>query len=384
MPKQPGYEYFLRTHPIFENDPLVVRIRAIYSETHDGVRAKDGQVRHILWRLMHERLRFPTVERAVAEWRQPIPPVEPTKNGLRHDWRKARATWLYSGYGTPKGDRTLWLASQRMLHWSPEKIDRYLSGPEVKTHSTHVLINLNLGTRPAMAERPFWALKSERTERRVIETLEQIIAADKAPIVFCFSQEWFVTEAKRDFPKMLETLKHTLDLVKDHCQIAIPCRELGDLWGHKDLDKRNLIFKTMRKVAPNVPLACHERPLCEITAMDFRGVDGDVISLCQTGFKTPTGGRNRPQDRVTSPSGKDSYDGAAGFVRANGRRMRERTEGGQMERHTNALGEASIPLVFRGQMWKPTRSLPNAQRRALRILRYSGATIDLSAGVAIA
>jgi hypothetical protein len=383
----PGYRYFLRTHPIIESDPLVERIRREYTETHNGERAKDGQVRHILWRLLHERHRFETVNDAVAEWHATQTATDAglvaPLNGLRHDWRKARATWLYSGYGTAKGDRSYWLASQRMLHWSPEKIDRYLKRPEVADHSSHVLINLNLGTRPAMAERPFWALKNSRSERRVIETLEQIIAADRAPICFLFSQEWFILEAKRDVQKMLSTVRHTIELVKDHCHIAIPCRELGDLWGHKDLDLRNSIFKTMRQSAPKLPLACHERPLCEVTAMDFRSVDGDVISLCQTGFKTPTGGRNRVQDRVTSPNGEHHYDGAAGFVRANGRRMRDRQLGGHMERHTNALGEASIPLVYRGQMWKPTRSLSNAKRRALRILRFSGASFDLSAGASI-
>lgn len=375
-----GYAYFLRTHPVVESDPLVQEIRAIYSATHDGLRAKDGTVRHVLWRLLHERRRFPSLRVAVEEWQRPTSSVS-AKNGLRHDWRKSRATWLYSGYGTSKGDRGFWLASQRMMHWPSEKIDAYLNRPEVKDHSTSVIVCCNTGLRPHMAERPFMA---RRNEQRVLDVLQQIIAADKAPICWLMSQEFFLQELKRDHKKLLSHLQSTIELVADYCHFAVPFRELGEIYGGGEgLERRNEMFLAMRKAAPHLPLACHERPLCEITAMDFRDVEGDVISLCQTGFKTPTGGRNRPQDRVTSPDKKHTYDGSAGFVRANGRRMRDRQLGGQMERHTNALGEASIPLVFRGQPWMPTRSLSNAQRRARRILQCSGASFDLSAGATL-
>ena len=155
-------------------------------------------------------------------------------------------------------------------------------------------------------------------------------------------------------------------------------RELGDLFSGQHMAERNAIMKALRAGGPSLPIACHERPMVEVPVADFRNVGGDVISGLQCGFKTPTGGHNRKRDEVTSPDGKHTYDGACGFVAASKKRM-DGYVGTQMERHTNAIFEHSIPLVYAGQAWKPHRDLEEAQTRGAMILKH-GAAFDLSAG----
>jgi hypothetical protein len=302
---------------------------------------------------------------------EPAPPP-PKGNGLRHDWRKARGTWLYPG------DKEYWLASHRLLTWNEAKLDAYLALPEIVTHSDHVCVALNLGSRAAIGERPFDALKNEKYVRAVFQ---RIIDADKAPVAWIFSQEYYIQELKKDFTKLLECVEKTTALIADLCTFAVPTHELGELFSGRFMKERNQLFRAMRKAAPNLPLAEHERPLVEIPVADFHGVGGDVISLLQTGFSTPTGGRNRPQDIVTSPNKEHSYDGACGFIAANKRRM-DRYVGTQIERHTNAVGEHSIPLVYATQPWKPPRTLAEAKIRG-RMLLHNGAAFDLSAGAII-
>ena len=302
---------------------------------------------------------------------EPAPPP-PKGNGLRHDWRTARGTWLYPG------DRTYWLASHRMMTWNEAKLDAYLALPEIATHSDHVVICCNTGSRAAIGERPFDALKNEQFVRAVFQ---RVIDADKAPVAFLFSHEFYTQELKKDIPKLLEHVENTMSLVADLCSFAVPTHELGEVFSGRFMRERNQLFRAMRKAAPQLPLAEHERPLVEIPVADFHNVGGDVISLLQTGFKTPVGGRSRPQDIVTSPSGEHSYDGACGFIAANKRRM-DRYVGTQIERHTNAVGEHSIPLVYATQPWKPPRTLAEAKVRG-RMLLHDGAAFDLSAGAII-
>ena len=302
---------------------------------------------------------------------EPAPPP-PKGNGLRHDWRTARGTWLYPG------DRTYWLASHRMMTWNEAKLDAYLALPEIVTHSDHVVICCNTGSRAAIGERPFDALKNEQFVRAVFQ---RVIDADKAPVAFLFSQEFYTQELKKDFTKLLECVEKTTALIADLCNFAVPTHELGELFSGRFMKERNQLFRAMRKAAPNLPLAEHERPLVEIPVADFHGVGGDVISLLQVGFPTPTGGRNRPQDIVTSPNKEHSYDGGCGFVAANKLRL-DRYVGTQIERHTNAVGEHSIPLVYATQPWKPPRTLAEAKVRG-RMLLHNGAAFDLSAGAII-
>jgi len=104
-----------------------------------------------------------------------------------------------------------------------------------------------------------------------------------------------------------------------------------------------------------------------------------VISGLQTGFGTPTGGRGRAEDRVEQ--GNHSYDGAVDFLRQNGDRMREWQQKGRMERHTNAVFEHSLPLVYRGQSWGPTRTIEQARERGATLLKHGRVEFDLSSGV---
>jgi len=366
-----GYEYFKRTHKLDEFDPLVQKIRSRYADTHDGKFAPDGAVRHILWRLLFERKRFPTFDAAVSDWvkAQDVEAIR-QDTGLRHPWQKARAAWLYPG------NREFWLASQRMMTWSEQKLAQYLNLPEIKDHSTHVIVNCSTGHRPYMRERKFSALKSPKRVERV---LTQIIEADKSPICFLMSQEYFIQVLDASHRRLLDELEHVASLVQSiGCAFVIPFRELGEIYSgkHDGLQRRTEMVQAMRKGC-ELPIAIHERGLVEVPVSDFNSTDGDCISLLQTSFRCPTGGKNRPEDRVTNPSGHHEYDGACGFIRSNYERMRDWQEKGRMERHTNAVGEHSIPHVFQGQPWLPTRVFGSAQRRGKKLLK-AGAAFDLS------
>jgi hypothetical protein len=291
----------------------------------------------------------------------------PTSNGLRHDWRKARSAWLYPG------DKN-WLASHRMMLWEPQKIQGYLNHPEVRDN-THIIVCCNTGTRAELQEKPFNGLKNQDVVRDVFR---QIIENDMAPIAWILSQEFFAQTLDGSHSKLLDHLEATCEMVADVCHIAVPMRELGDIYGGQRQKERNQVFRAMRKGAPLLPLACHERPLEQIPVGDFASVGGDVVSGLQCGFNTPTGGGNRPQDKVTS--GGHTYDGACGFVESNGTRMDKWVLEGHIERHTNAVFEHSLPLVYEGQSWLPTRTLAEAKQRGEALLKH-GASFDLSSGV---
>ena len=322
-----------------------------------------------------EQIRCPTFN-DYAAWllkehaANPVPPPDHPQNGLRHDWRTATAAWLYPG------DPSYWIASHRMMLWDSQKIARYLALPEIAP-TTHVMICLNTGKRREVFEKPFDGLRHPDTVR---EVFQQVIEADKAPIAFCVSQEFFVQALDGIHRKLLEYLEESTRLVADLCHMALPMRELGDIYGGREMDKRNDLFKAMRKGAPNLPLAEHERSLEQIPVSDFRDVGGTIISGLQTGFGTPTGGENRPADQITH--GDHTYDGACGFIASNKERMDHYvTSRHILESHVNAVFEHSLPRVYAGQMWKPTRTLAHAQARGKKLLQH-GAAFDLSAGVA--
>ena len=287
-------------------------------------------------------------------------------NGLRHDWRHARAAWLYPG------DEN-WLASHRMMTWTSDRIQQYLDHPDV-CDQTHVIVCCNTGTRTILNEKPFDGLKNPDKVRTVFQ---QIIENDKAPICWVMSQEFFIQILNRSHKKLLDYLKVTCEMVADVSQIVVPFREIGDIYDGHHMAERNEIFKEMRRGAPHLPLACHERSMEQIPVDDFKGISGDVISGLQTGFGTPTGGNNNPSDRIMH--GDYTYDGAAGFVKNNSERMAGWQEKGRMERHTNAVFEHSIPLIYEGQPWKPARNIEDAQKRG-KILLQHGAEFDLSSG----
>lgn len=345
-----------------------------------GNTPEDIELGHARWLLgaslwYGEAIKCPTLDDYAAWLREeqgeePCIPEDP-KNGLLHDWKKAQGTWLYPG------NQEFWLASQRMMTWDNNKIDRYLRLEEIATHSTHVIICCSTGIRPTLHETPFNAL---HYPDRVREVFERVIRADKAPIAWLTSQEFFQQDLQGNHAKLVDQLKATAELVADLCHFAVPMRELGDVYGGSQMAQRNALFRAIRQGAPQLPVACHERALEQIPVDDFAGVDGDVISLLQTGFDTPTGGHNRPQDEVSA--GNHTYDGAVGFVSQNARRMAGWQAAGRLERHTNAVGEHSIPDVYAGQPWQPTRTLDNARRRG-KILLQHGAQFDLSSGAVL-
>ena len=299
-----------------------------------------------------------------------VPEPTPKPNGLRHDWRKARACWLYPG------SDEFFISSQRIMHWEPEKINRFLTHPDIRD-TTHVIVCPNTGTRPKIWEKPYNALENSATEQHTRDTLRTIIDHGFAPILWCCSQEFFTQTLGGNVKKLTAHLKATVELCADLVQMAVPTRELGDLFDGSHMEERNSLFRAMRAGSEKLPLACHERSMEQVPVDDWKGVSGTVISGLQTGFRTPTGGRNKPEDQVQI--GDHTYDGACGFIQANHDRMLEWQRKGRMEEHVNAVFEHSIPHIYNGQTWQPTRDLKSAQERGRMLLQH-GAAFDLSAG----
>lgn len=263
------------------------------------------------------------------------------------------------------------------MKWTPEKIHQYLTHPQVRD-STHIIICCNTGSRREIGEEPFDGLKNSNHVQAVFD---QVIKHDMAPVAWCMSQEFFIQTLDRKHDRLLDYLEQTCQLVRDICHFAIPFRELGEIYSGSAMPERNSMFKAMRRGGPSLPLAEHERGLTEVPVDDFRDVGGTIISGLQTSFSTPTGGNNRPQDQIMSPGGGHYYDGAAGFIQSNHDRMsRYASQGHILEDHVNAVFEHSLPLVYEGQQWKPTRTLSEAQDRG-RVLLKHGAAFDLSSGV---
>ena len=308
----------------------------------------------------------PVVEVLDDEVDEPAP-----ANGLRHNWRTATACWLYPGL--PE----FWIASHRMVQWDDRTIDSYLSHPDLQG-TTHIIICPNTGHRTATYESPYNCLASDDHSEQVRHVFRKVIAADFAPILWCMSQEFFQQTLQKDHRRLLDHLTHTVALLSDLCHMAVPMRELGEIYGGRAMDKRNDIFRAMRRGHARLPLANHERPMTEVPIDDFKSVSGTVISGLQIGFKTPTGGHNRPEDRVVK--GDHTYDGGCGFIQANHDRMLKWQQQGRVEEHVNALFEHSLPRVYPTQSWKPTRTIAEAKQRGRKLMQH-GAAFDLSSGV---
>ena len=229
-----------------------------------------------------------------------------------------------------------------------------------------------------MRETPFDALKHPTQVR---EVCEQILAADKGIIAWLTTQEHYVQELDGSLQKLLPHLTATAELVADLVSLTVAMRELGDCFGGDRLKDRNRIGRAVKRGAPLVPYGVHERPMTEVPITDLDGCSDQapVVSLLQAGFWSRTGGRGNPEDEHVQ--GGHAYDGAAGFVRANRRRMRGYLNASppRMSAHLNVIHEHSIPFVFTGQPWQPTRTLAEAQWRGVRLLK-AGADADFSSG----
>ena len=245
--------------------------------------------------------------------------------------RGARGAYLYPGDSN-------WLFSQRMVHTVQDSdILAWLeTGPQQQ--STHVVISVSTGLRPQLGEQPFNPLENDASEQRVRHVLELLRRAGKQVWCYACSQE-FILQNNLTIAQIEDHMRGVGALVRDVACCLTPFRELGDVWGSSDMDKRNRVFRALRQGAPHTPLACHERAGEQIPVADFHGVSGPTVSALQTGF-------GMALDGGSYTIGGHTYTGAIDFCRQNKTRMANYSLSGQLEgEHVSGCFEASIPDV---------------------------------------
>ena len=244
--------------------------------------------------------------------------------------RGARGAYLYPGDSN-------WLFSQRMMNTVQDSDILAWLDTAPQRQSTHVVISVSTGLRPQLGEQPFNPLENAASEQRGRHVLELLRRAGKQVWCYAASQE-FILQNNLTIAQIEDHMKGVAELVRDYACAITPFRELGDVWGSSDMDKRNRVFKALRQGAPQTPLACHERAGEQIPLADFQGVSGPTVSALQTGF-------GMALDGGSYTIGGHTYTGAIDFCRQNKTRMANYVLAGQLEEHVSGCFEASIPDV---------------------------------------
>jgi len=342
-----GYDYFLRSHLLIDHDPLVLAIRALHVATHDGDEASDATVRHIVWRLWFERDRYPDLDAATADWGV----VPGTGNGLRHDPRRMTAALLYPA--SPD-----WLFSERALSLTDDALDAYLRTPTVQQLDA-VPVTLHVGSKASTRTLP---CDARQTPDRAHQVLQRILDADKGVIAFVHNPEFFQQTLQAQLTPYYALCETTGREFAAQVNCFVLCWEIGKIFSGQHLEERTTAIQRLRLGTAgagrgDVRIFQHERALEGIPRSDFARVDAAFTgSALQTGFDT------------TLPD-------AVAFVRDNVRRWR-----GYAPDHTVVVAEASIPFIYAGQPWSPTRTLDEARAWSATLVRDSGCATDWSGG----
>jgi hypothetical protein len=297
-----------------------------------------------------------------------VPPVvstEPTMPGtveLPHGWERPRGAYLYGPF---------WLFACQGMRLNDEQFAQYLASPEQRD-STHVVIDLSTGTRPALGEQPFHALATRQTIHHVRQRLRTIIAAGKSPWAYVCSQEYFIQEMGGDHRRLIPFLEESAETFGDLCSHITPFREIGDIYHGDRLQERHEIVSAIRrKTDPNrTAVAVHERAGEGIPVRDVDGLDGTVSAL-QAPFDWNV--------RGDYEAGGHEYDGVVGFYREHAARMTRYQRAGRIGRHSVGIFECSIP-PGRGFTRRP-RTFEQARRFGESLIR-EGVAWELSGGAA--
>ena len=277
------------------------------------------------------------------------PPV--VGDGLRHDCRSMSAAILY-----PTSPQ--WLFSERVFSISTDDIDAYLATPEVVAVDG-VPVTLNVGHKQSVRTLRY---DSRANVDHTKAVLTKMIEADKAPIAFVSNPEFFwqqLNSKTGDYFDLCEFMgKEFAHLVS--CFIMM--WEVGKAFDGHHLEERwtsirRLRMGTERAGRGDVRIFQHERALEGIPRSDFKKIDQRYTgSALQTGFNT-------------------SLADSVAFVKDNVDRW-----GRYEPRHTVVVAEASIPQVYAGQPWKPTRTFPEALTWSKAIVKGSRCSTDWSGG----
>ena len=256
------------------------------------------------------------------------------------------------------------LASARIMAMTDADRTSYLT--DASTLGNTVLVTLNQGDRAEIRALPFDAWHNQL---RVVDVLQQIIAAGLTPIVVLTDQTYFTQTLKRSVDRFYDCLESCSALVAPVCSGVIGMWEVGEIFGddEKGLTVRRELNHRIRAgtVAAGVPtlrIGVHERGGHGIRAQDIPSTIGPSMSCLQTGFRM-------------------TQDDMVEFVSSNVTRMAGYAARGQIDPgHLVGVMEHSIPAVYEGQPWSPTRTSREAYAWGRRIIADGGAAFDWSGG----
>jgi len=272
-------------------------------------------------------------------------------DGLRHDCRSMSAAMLYPA--SPQ-----WLFSERVFSISDVDIEAYLDTPEVAAVDG-IPVTLNVGHKQSVRTLRY---DSRANVDHTKAVLTKMIEADKAPIAFVSNPEFFWQQLSSKTDPYFDLCEFVGKEFASLVSCFVMMWEVGKAFSGSNLEERWTSIKRLRRGTEragrgDVRIFQHERSLEGIPRSDFKKIDQAYTgSALQAGFNT-------------------SLADSVAFVKDNVNRWRR-----YEPRHTVVVAEASIPQVYAGQPWKPTRTFSEALTWSKTIVKDSRCSTDWSGG----
>lgn len=263
-----------------------------------------------------------------------------------------------------------WLFADRVFSLDNESIEAYLESPAVQAVDG-VAVTLHVGSKSTIRSIPFDAREKPGHVRDV---LKKIIRAGKSPICFVANPEFYWLTLDHHTDELFEVMEFSGREFSDLVSCFVVMWEIGKAFNGQRLNDRSRLVQRLRKGTEvsdrnTVRIYMHERASEGIPRSDFKYVDTAYTgSALQCGFNTPL------REKYEGPDGH-LYRGCVGFVKANVDRWR-----GYDRDHAVVVAETSIPYVYQGQPWRPTRTFDEARAWSQTIVRESGCATDWSGG----
>ena len=280
-----------------------------------------------------------------------LDPLPPAGNGLRHDCRTMTAALLYPA--SPQ-----WLFSERALSLTNWDIEEYLDTPEAMAVDG-IPITLNVGYKDSVHTLRYDSRVNVDHTKYV---LKKLIDADKAPIAFVSNPEFFWQQLNKQTAPYFDLCEFVGKEFGALVSCFVMMWEVGKAFNGDHLEDRWTAVKRLRRGTEraergDVRIFQHERSLEGIPRSDFKKVDQRYTgSALQTGFDT-------------------SLPDCVSFVKDNVDRWRR-----YEPQHTVLVAETSIPSIYVGQPWTPSRTFSEATAWSKAIVNGSKCSTDWSGG----
>ena len=257
---------------------------------------------------------------------------------------------------------TPFLASARVMAMTETERAAYLV--EARALGNTVLVTLNQGDRPEIRARPFDAWHNKHL---AVKALQQIVDSGMTPIVVLTDQTYFAQDLESNVDRFYDCLESCAELVAPLCLGLIGMWEVEEIFGNDQLGlgaRRELNHRirsgTVEAGAPDLRIGVHSGE--GVHAQDIPRSIGPSMSCLEARFGM-------------------TLDEMVLFVKANVRRMAGYAADGIVDPgHIVGVMEHSIPAVYKGQSWAPTRTRDKARVWGHQLISVGGAAFDWSGG----